>query len=177
MDPVTSTPLSFEQAIGFSQDLLTRWQAQQLVAAEAQAALAQLLSSTQGARGFFVALLTGDSQLADQPPPELLAALQAAPDSATELLVKNLAMSTAMAITHQRNGDQTQVQGSQRVARRTAHLLQQLCSPTLASLLQAMLASAQSQTGPYADFLKRWGYDAEQHQAIADAIAAVEPLS
>ncbi|MBD2103797.1 hypothetical protein [Leptolyngbya sp. FACHB-261] len=171
--PIAS--VSFEEAIEQSQLLLSQWEQGQLSTTEAQAAVSQLLDSANGARGFFVAFLTGDSPLADQPPPEFLAALQTAPPAVAELLVKNLAMPTAMALTHQRNGDTEQQQDSERVARRTIALLKQLHPSVVVPLARAMQTSAQTGSGNYAEFLNRWRYDTEQRQAIATAMAALLP--
>ena len=44
----------------------------------------------------------------------------------SELLVKNLAMSSAMVIAHRHNHDAENVAGSQRVCQRTGNLIQQL---------------------------------------------------
>ncbi len=161
--------LSFEQAIVFSQDLLAQWP--QHTSADLEATLCQLLSSSNGARGFFVAFLTADSLLADALPSELLATLRPAPAGVVELLVKNLVMPTAMAITHRRQGNPDQQQSSERVARRTAALLQQLDAEAVRPVAEAMRASAATGAGAYADFLARWGYDAEQRAAMAAAVA------
>ena len=56
--------------------------------------------SCDGARGFFVISLAGDSPLMDRLPDPLQMQLRAAGDGVVDLTVRNLAMSTAMALHH-----------------------------------------------------------------------------
>lgn len=88
-------------------------------------------------------------------------------------MTKNLAMSTAMELTHQANGNPEQAAGSARVKARSHQLIQQLQLPELQTQLQQLLASIDNNTGEYQDFLTRWGYDGTQRQAIRQAILAI----
>ncbi|WP_338441409.1 hypothetical protein VZG28_11935 [Synechococcus elongatus IITB4] len=133
-------------------------------------AIAQLVASRDGARGFFVTYLTSEEPWADQPPPALIAALRSQSMYVEDLMVRNLAMSTAMVLTHERNADPAMAAQSQRVSRRSAEHLRQLESPSLRQLLQDLQQSLTG-AGAFTDFLDRWGYDAEQRAAIASAIA------
>jgi hypothetical protein len=162
---------TFEQAIALTQDLLTQMPA--LPEPELQAIVTTLVSTQNGARGFFVTYLTDDRPFADQPSAAVLQALQTSPEIVSELLVKNLAMSAGMAITHRRNGQEDRAQGSDRVQRRSANLIQQLQMPEVATKVVQCQASATSGTGEYQEFLERWGYDAEQRQKIAQVMEAL----
>ncbi|ABB56551.1 hypothetical protein [Synechococcus elongatus] len=148
--------------------------AQQLLALEPTdaviEAIARLVASRDGARGFFVTYLTSDEPWADQPAPALIAALRSQPTYVEDLMVRNLAMSTAMGLTHERNADPAMAAQSQRVSRRSAEHLRQLQSPSLRQQIQDLQQSLTAE-GPFSDFLDRWGYDAEQRAAIASAIA------
>jgi D-tyrosyl-tRNA(Tyr) deacylase len=97
-------------------------------------------------------------------------ALQASPEIVAELLVKNVAMSTAMAITHRRNQNEEMAQGSDRVQRRTAHLIQLVQLPQVIQKTTALRQSAATGTGAYQAFLDRWNYDSEQRQAIQQSL-------
>lgn len=154
---------TFEGAITHTQELLSQPPSD----GELAAAVSDLLTDTNGARGFWVAFLTGEGAIADQEHPALRQVLAHAPLPALELLVKNLAMSTAMALTHRRQGNEAQAQSSERVARRSRFWLQPLHLRTQA-LTQALAHSARTGTGDYAEFLTKWGYDQEQRQAIAN---------
>jgi hypothetical protein len=162
--------LSYEAAIAQTQSLLDQLEHQQLSDAEWGRAVAELVATEAGARGFFVTYLTDDHPLADSPSQALLAALETAPDIVSELLIKNIAMSTAMAIAHRRNQDEALAQGSDRVQSRTAHLLKVLTIPQIETKRSQLHESALSGEGVYQSFLQRWNYDAEQRQAIATVL-------
>ncbi|MBW4552140.1 MAG: hypothetical protein KME35_13685 [Aphanocapsa sp. GSE-SYN-MK-11-07L] len=172
MEPSFSIPpeISFEQAIALTEDLLAD---QSLTEAGLESAIAALVQTANGARGFFVTFLTGDYSLADQPTAAVLQGLRSAPAPVADLLTKNLAMGTAMEITHRRSQTPDLAAGSARVQRRSQQLIQLLQLPALQASLQQLLTSVTSTEGAYQSFLSRWGYDAEQRQAIQQAIATV----
>lgn len=168
--------ITFEGAIAFTQSLLDQLEQGRLGQPIGET-VSKLLATPNGARGFFVAYLTDRRPLADQPEPELIDALKSSPSIVSELLVKNLAMSTAMALTHQRNDQADQAQQSLQVSRRSAELIQKVGGDRLRQEAHALWQSATWQsttrqgatdsTGPYKAFLEKWGYDAEQKTAIA----------
>lgn len=164
--------LSFEAALATSQTLLTGMAEQTLSADQIHEQVARLVQSETGARGFFVTYLTGLDWM-EPPPASILQALVQSPEIVSELLVKNLAMATAMALTHRRHQDEGNAQGSDQVQRRTQALLQALALPLMQEKLQQLAQTIEQQTGAYQDFLERWGYDPEQKQAILQAIAQV----
>ncbi len=171
--PVVPNEITFQQAIGISQELLEQAEQQAYADTELQRAIATLVASENGARGFFVTYLTGESPLADQPTPAILTALEQSPQIVAELLVKNLAMSAAMAVAHRRNGNEELAAGSDRVQRRTQNLIQLLNIAALAERAKALQTSARDGQGDYTEFLDRWGYDAEQRQVIVQAFRHV----
>ncbi|MBW4520854.1 MAG: hypothetical protein KME16_14270 [Scytolyngbya sp. HA4215-MV1] len=158
--------MTFEQGLALTQDLLTEIEQGNGSEAEIEAAIASLVSSENGARAFFVVYLAGSSSLADDPSSGIIRALQTAPEVVAELLVKNLAMSTAMAITHHRSHASEMAAGSERVERRTVRLIQQVQLPLVREKAQALLESLTLGSGHYQGFLDRLGYDVEQRQAI-----------
>ncbi len=164
----TQQPMTFEEAISYTETLLSR---SDLDDAQLQAEITNLVKTSNGARGFFVCFLTGAWELADNPSPAIIQALQAEPKAISELLVKNLAMSTAMAITHRRNGNPDQANDSDRVAKRTALLIEKVDLPEVRAIAKQMQDSAIANNGEYATFLEKWGYDAEQKQAIANVLS------
>lgn len=168
-----SASISFEQAIAFTQSLLAQMETGELSADQIEAAIAGLVKSQNGARGFFVTYLSDPRPLADCPSPEVIRALQTAPETVSELLVKNLAMSTAMAITHRRQGNEDKAQGSDRVCQRTVKAIAQVRLKQVQQKLQQLRTSAMTGEGSYQDFLQRWGYDRQQCQAIAQIISQI----
>jgi hypothetical protein len=169
-----STPeMTFEEAIALTQTLLDQVKQAQISDLELQEAIALLVGTENGARGFFVTYLSDPRSPADHPSAGVIAGLQTSPEIVSELLVKNLAMSAAMAITHRRNGSEEMAKGSDRVRSRTTQLIHQLDSAEVAIRARQLHESTITGEGEYQGFLKRWGYDAEQRQVIQQAIEAV----
>jgi len=132
-----------------------------------------LVVSRDGARGFFVVSLAGDSALMDRLPDALLIKLREAGDGVVDLTARNLAMSAAMAVHHRNNNDDEQAAGSERVNQRCSELLRQLDSQRVKDRLEILLEAAHHSRGDDLAFLERWGYDEHQKQAIGDAVQAV----
>jgi hypothetical protein len=164
--------ITFEAAIALTQTLLDPL-AQPQLTAPLKDLVSQLVSTPNGARGFFVTYLTDERSLADNPDPEIIEALKTAPEAVSELLVKNLAMSTAMAITHTRNAQAEQSQQSAQVSRRSANLMVQVGGDHLIAVAQDLLQGVTAASGSYTTFLKKWGYDAEQKMAITSRLEDV----
>lgn len=134
--------------------------------------VAQLLTTRDGARGFFVVSLPAENPLMDRLPEPLLIALRAAGAEVVDLTARNLAMSTAMAVYHRRVGAEDQCIGSERVKRRSRELLQNLESEAVKLRLETLLAATDG-IGSDVAFLDRWQYDAEQKAAIKAAVLSV----
>ncbi len=162
--------LSFEDALQLTETLMQAMANKQLKDYEIEEIVTTLVSSKNGARGFFVIYLTSDLSLANNPSEGVINALKTSPDIVSELLVKNLAMSSAMAITHRRNHDEEKAQGSEKVSQRTSNLIRkinlELISQKLAELKQTIIKN----NGNYQAFLEKWGYDQEQKQIIRSNI-------
>ena len=160
--------ITFENAIQQTQDLLSKIQS--LDTDTITQKLTELVSTENGARGFFVTYLTSDLSYTEHPSLEVITALKTSPTLVNELLVKNLAMSTAMVIYHRSQGDEENAQGSEKVQEKTGQLIKQLLSQSLAEKLQQLATSLNTGQGEYQAFLERWGYDDCQRQAIAEII-------
>lgn len=165
-----SESISFPQAIAMTQSLMKQIGNNNLSEAEIQQQVSSLLSSKNGGRGFFVAYLTSEMTLADNPSLGIVDGLKSMQDVSGELLVKNLAMSSAMIVAHNRNSDSQSATGSQKVCRRTGNLIQQLHLQSIHQKLQRLKNTLVNGEGEYQDFLQRWGYDEEQKKAIQKAI-------
>ncbi|MFN7556570.1 hypothetical protein [Microcystis sp.] len=160
--------ITFENAIQQTQDLLS--QIEFLDIDTITQKLTDLVSTENGARGFFVTYLTSDLSYTEHPSLEVITALKTSPILVNELLVKNLAMSTAMVVYHRSQGDEANAQGSEKVQEKTGQLIKQLLSQSLAEKLQQLATSLNTGQGEYQAFLERWGYDDCQRQAIAGII-------
>jgi hypothetical protein len=168
-EPISES-VTFEEAINFTQALMAQMEAEKLNDRDIQSAIAALVKSENGARGFFVTYLTSDRELADHPSTGIIRALQSSPNIVSELLVKNIAMSTAMAITHRRNQNEEMARESDRVCTRTVNLIQQLQLAIVSDKLKQLQESITTGAGVYQVFLQRWGYDEEQRQAIQNIV-------
>ncbi|MFQ3680141.1 MAG: hypothetical protein SNJ60_06510 [Pseudanabaenaceae cyanobacterium] len=124
-----------------------------------------------GPRAFWVAFLTGDCPWGDDPPPALVDLVAAGPPVLGELLVKNLAMATAMALTHERQGNADGAAGSRQVQRRSQRFLQAWKPPAVVARLQQLHGAALGADNPDRAFLAKWGYDEAQRAAIAQVLA------
>jgi hypothetical protein len=166
--------LSFPEAISTTQELIEKIEQKQLNETETEKAIAELVQTQAGARGFFVAYLTRDNSLADNPPEGVIKGLQSSPKIVSDLLVKNVAMSAAMELTHLRNEDKDAAVGSQMVNSRTIELIQQLKMKEVQHEAQKLQSTITKGEGSYQKFLTRWGYDEEQQVKIQEAISSIE---
>jgi hypothetical protein len=162
--------LKFDEAISLTQTFLTKLNKNELTSAEILAFVSELIQTANGARGFFVTYLTAPDLVGDEPQPEIIAALQAHPDIAADLLVKNLAMSTAQQIYHHRRSDNEMMASSATVAARTTQIINRLNLPQIQAMCQELVKTIETGSGEYSEFLTRWGYDDEQKMAIARSV-------
>ena len=172
MTDVSSPQPTFQQAMEITAQWLALWENGELSDEVLGDRVAEMVASRDGARGFFVVALAGDSPLMDRLPDPVVLSLRQAGAGVVDLSVRNLAMSTAMALHHQRNSDAGQQAGSERVQSRCTELLRLLDPAAVKQRLETLL-EATAGRGEDVDFLARWGYDAEQKAAIADAVLAV----
>lgn len=175
MTSLLSVPenITFEKAIALTQEIMFEMETEQLSETRIEALIGDLVKSKNGARGFFVGYLTDSRPLADNPSPSVFKALEAAPEIVVELLVKNLAMCSAMVVHHQENQDEEAANRSKTVRSRTTKLIKSLNIPSLSSNIQELYQATTTGQGNYKDFLKRWDYNTEQLKAIKEVI---EPL-
>jgi hypothetical protein len=166
MSEEVQSDLKFEEAIAFTESLLHQTEAGELSPEAIGEAIATLVQTENGARGFFVTYLTANNTLADYPSEEVVQALRSNPEIVSELLVKNLAMSAAMTLTHRRDENEPMAQDSERVRDRTATLIKLVELDEIRDRCKQLLESAVTGAGNYQAFLDRWGYDAEQRQLI-----------
>ena len=97
-----SKPLTFQEAIAQSSEWIRLWDIEELSDDVLADYVGKLVRDRDGARGFFVASLTGDSPLMDRLPESLVLKLREAGREVVDLTARNLAMSTAMTVQHRR---------------------------------------------------------------------------
>ena len=133
--------------------------------------ISELIKTVDGARGFFVVSLSIDCPLMDRYPDALIFQLRNSGEIVVDLTVKNLAMSSAMTITHQKNNDPQEIQ-SKRIKNRCIELLKLLDTKQVKKRLETLIEATKG-NGPDLHFLKKWSYDDEQINAISESIYEV----
>jgi len=133
--------------------------------------IGELIKTVEGARGFFVVSLSIDCPLMDRFPDALIFQLRSSGEIVVDLTVKNLAMSSAMIITHRKNEDTQEIQ-SERIKIRCIELLKLLDSTQVKERLDVLLEATKG-NGTDLNFLDRWGYNDEQIKAISESIYEV----
>lgn len=169
---MSESPISFQQAIARSAEWIRLWDVEELSDDVLADSVGALVRERDGARGFFVTSLTSDSPLMDRLPDSLVVQLRLAGREVVDLTVRNLAMSSAMAVQHRLNQDQALLDGSLRVQRRCKELLRQLDPYLVKERLEKMITSLQS-GGDDQSFFERWGYGPEQRDEIERELLSV----
>ncbi len=158
--------IKFDAAIDLTQSFLMQLKKNELTSSQILEFVSALIQTANGARGFFVTYLTAKDPICDEPQPAIIAAIAAHPDIAADLLVKNIAMSTAQQLYHQRRNDSEMVSSSATVAARTTKIIKELNLPQIQDMCRELVTTIQMGTGSYTEFLTRWGYDDEQKDSI-----------
>ena len=133
--------------------------------------IGELIKTVEGARGFFVVSLSIDCPLMDRFPDALIFQLRRSEEIVVDLTVKNLAMSSAMIITHRNNKDPQETQ-SKRIKIRCIELHKLLDSTQVKKRLDVLLEATKG-NGTDLKFLNKWGYNDEQINAISESIYEV----
>ena len=165
--------IKFDEAIALTQAFLNQLKKKELTSSQIQKFVSELVQTSNGARGFFVTYLTAQDPICDEPQPEIIAALHAHPEIAADLLVKNIAMSTAQQLYHQRRNDLEMVASSATVAARTTEIIQQLKLPQIQDMCRELVDTIHNGSGSYSEFLTRWGYDDDQKNSIAQIVSSL----
>ncbi|MCA9804422.1 MAG: hypothetical protein KC777_20775 [Cyanobacteria bacterium HKST-UBA02] len=141
--------------------------------------LDEFIKDSETARAFFVAFLTAESAPTESELEIVREVVVARSELLVPVLVKNLVMSSTMALSHSRNGDFTRADQSRRVASLCRELIEslpkELMEPEVAAMKQAIaVRSKEIESGQTAEgrselcaFLERWRYDQEQLEEAA----------
>ena len=162
---------TFKEAMQASMIWCKSWENDEISDEVISDRIGELIKSLEGARGFFVVSLSIDCPLMDRFPDALIFQLRSAGEIVVDLTVKNLAMSSAMIITHRKNKDPQEMQ-SKRIKIRCIELLKLLDSNKVKKRLDVLLEATKG-NGEDKKFLNRWRYDDEQINAISESIYEV----
>ncbi len=168
-----TTGIKFAAAIELTQQFVLQLQEDVLTPEQVQNFVADLVATQEGARGFFVGYLTNGTDIVDKVHSGVILGLATHPAVIADLLVKNLAMSTAQYLHFQRENQADMAANSATVAQRSHQLIAALNLPEVKLIAEQLLTAIRTNDGEYADFLERWGYDEEQKRLIEQAVMAV----
>ena len=163
---------SFEQAMNAAILWCNSWEEGSISDEVLADRVAELVETAEGARGFFVISLSIDCPLMDRLPDPLVFQLRKAGENIVELIVKNLAMSSAMACYHMINKDNKLQSESERINSRCVDILR-LLEPALVKKHLEIMLDATKGKGKVVNFLERWNYKKQQIVAIANSINSV----
>ena len=163
---------SFNQAIEAAFLWCSAWDKGELSDEVLADRVSELIETFEGARGFFAISLSSDSPLMDRLPEALVIELRKAGDSIVDLSVKNMAMSSAMAIHHHMKNDSLQEEKSKRITSRCIDLLKMLEPKLVKDRIEKLLAATNGE-GDDLPFLKKWNYNKKQISAIVNSINKV----
>ena len=87
---------SFQQAMEITAAWLQNWESEEMTDEVLADRIGEIVASRDGARGFFVVSLAGDSALMDRLPDAVVGQLRNAGEGVVDLSVRNLAMSLSL---------------------------------------------------------------------------------
>ena len=162
---------TFKEAMQASMIWCKSWENDEISDEVISDRIGELIKTIEGARGFFAVSLSIDCSLMDRFPDALIFQLRNSGEIVVDLTVKNLAMSSAMIITHRKNKDPMEMQ-SERIKIRCIELLKLLDSTQVKKRLDVLLEGTKG-NGTDLKFLNKWGYNDEQINAISESIYEV----
>ena len=132
---------------------------------QATEVLRALVSTTSGARGWFVSLLTNqdfEPVFVSPIDESFLSALCESPGPNAKLMTMNVAMSTATELVHEANGNSDLAAGSRMTSRRSAALIAELIDRMdgLRESIEALYSAVDEEQGgdkEWIEFCKKWG--------------------
>ena len=163
---------SFTQAINISAKWCKEW-GEELLSEEVLAdRIAELIKTKNGLRGFFAyALSDKDCLLLDKLPYSLIFKLNESGDSVVNIVVKNLIMSAAQIIIHQRENNHEYEITSENISDRCKAILRLLKTNSVAKSVNQALRDLDDMGNSFDDSVK---YDSEQKEFIKKQILDID---
>jgi len=159
---------SFTQAINISSEWCKEW-GEDLLSEEVLAdRIAELIKTRNGLRGFFAyALSDKDCFLLDKLPFSLIYKLNEAGNAVTDIVVKNLIMSSAQIIIHRRDNNYEYEITSENISDRCKAILRLLETNTVTKSVNQVLIDLDDMGNSFDNSVK---YDSEQKEFIKKQI-------
>ena len=162
---------SFTQAINISAQWCKEW-GEDLLSEEVLAdRIAELIKTKNGLRGFFAyALSDKDCLLLDKLPFSLIFKLNEGGVAVVEIVVKNLIMSTAQIIIHQRDNNNEYEIASEMISDRCKAILRLLETKLVTKTINQVLKDIDNMGNSFNNSIK---YDSEQKEFIKKQILGI----
>ena len=159
---------SFIQSINIAKDWCTEWE-EDLLSDEVLAdRIKELLNTKSGTRGFFAyALSDSNCTLLDKLPSSLLFTLRERGEYIVEITIKNLFMSSAQIINHQKNKNFDYAARSNNISDRCISLLRALDTKLVTKKINKMLSEIDTMGNSFDNKIK---YSEEQKNFIRDKV-------
>ena len=165
---ITSNKTTFTQAINISAQWCKEW-SDDLLSEEVLAdRIAELIRTQNGMRGFFAyALSDQDCSLLDKLPFSLIFKLQEGGNKIVEIVVKNLIMSSAQIVVHDREKNLAYKSNSENISERCKNILRALETKLVTKTLNQIIKDLDNLGN---SFDKSSKYDAQQKEFIKKQI-------
>ena len=165
---ITSNKTTFTQAINISAQWCKEW-SDDLLSEEVLAdRIAELIKTKNGMRGFFAyALSDQDCSLLDKLPFSLIFKLQEGGNKIVEIVVKNLIMSSAQIVVHDREKNLAYKSNSENISERCKNILRALETKLVTKTINQIIKDLDNLGN---SFDKPSKYDAQQKEFIKKQI-------
>ena len=159
---------SFIQSINISKDWCKDWEDDLLSDEVLADRIKELIKTKNGTRGFFAyALSDRQCTLLDKLPSSLMFTLREKGDQIVEITIKNLFMSSAQIINHQKNKNFEYAERSNNISERCINLLKELDTKLVTKKINKMLLEIDNMGNSFDNEGK---YTAEQKNFIREKI-------
>ena len=158
---------SFIQAINISAQWCKEWE-EELLSEEVLADRIELIKTKNGLRGFFAyALSDRDCYLLDKLPVSIVFKFQEIGESVVEIIVKNLIMSSAQVVLHEREKNLVYKSNSENIAERCKNILRLLETKSVTKTINKIIKDFDNLGNSFDNSKK---YDDQQKEFIKNQI-------
>ena len=165
---IISKDPSFIQSINIAKDWCKDWDDDLLSDEVLADRIKELIKTKNGTRGFFAyALSDRQCTLLDKLPSSLMFTLREKGDQIVEITIKNLFMSSAQIINHQRDKNFEYAERSNNISERCINLLKELDTKLVTKEINKMLSEIDNMGNSFDNKVK---YTAEQKNFIREKI-------
>tara|TARA_B100000674_G_scaffold154013_1_gene122837 strand:- start:25 stop:552 length:528 start_codon:yes stop_codon:yes gene_type:complete len=165
---ISSQDPSFIQSINIAKDWCKDWEDDLLSDEVLSDLIKELIKTKNGTRGFFAyALSDSKCTLLDRLPSSLIFILRERGDHIVEITVKNLFMSSAQILNHQKDNNFEYAERSNNISERCINLLKVLDTKLVTNKINKMLAEIDNMGNSFDNAVK---YSTEQKSFIKEKV-------